>query len=269
MFRDASAFSNRITKGGPVIEMADNTTVPSAGSGTVEFSLRGNHVSISNALYVPQLGKNLFSIGQAAAKFLVDNDDLIIYKEDGFVRPKGKILAVIPKGNDNVWRLKEPATPTNTPLHHSKHASSASAACVEDNETTTVMPGADDANDEGISFDIAPASFANACGSVSQQLLHERLGHLNSRDMQTLVSKAATGIQLKRGTVLDEPCEPCIMAKMHRSPFAASKTVTSRPGEIVFSDTKRLIPDGRYLQTRTVLHNVHRPPYATLHSVSY
>jgi transposase InsO family protein len=79
-------------------------------------------------------------------------------------------------------------------------------------------------------------NFSRDNGAVSISTLHERLGHVNKRDLQRMLSSTATGIDVIKGTKLASFCEAWILAKMTRGPIQTSNTVATRPGELVFSD---------------------------------
>lgn len=80
--------------------------------------------------------------------------------------------------------------------------------------------------------------YARRRGAVSAHIWHERLGHLNKRDMRFLESPCATSVRTKLGTNVNDLCEPCVFGKITRAAFPSSSTKTSQPGELVFSDIK-------------------------------
>lgn len=181
------------------VELADKTTVPIQGRGSTRIELpNSNHIE-SKVLYVPDLDKNLYSPGQATSEgliFLIVGNRLIIYEEEKFRFPMGKILAEISKDADNLYRIPQ-----------SLHSNS------------TIMQ----------------ASFARRQSKASQQIWHSRLGHTNMEDVLHLAKEGASGISLsieKQPSF----CEPCVLGKMTSRPFLPSKTISKAPGDLIVSD---------------------------------
>jgi len=108
-----SSFAEYMPKQGPRIELGDDTTIPSIGKGTVKFKLNDMTVETKDILHVPNLSKNLFSIGQSTGmgiKYLLDGDKMTIYSKESFVQPQGKVIATIPKGADNLYHFTKAIT---------------------------------------------------------------------------------------------------------------------------------------------------------------
>jgi hypothetical protein len=196
---------------GPSIALGDNRTIKAMGVGTAHINLEGfGPAQISNTMYVPNLGKNLWSIGQTTRKgfkMVFDGDRCDIYAKENFVRPKGTLLATVKRrDSDNLY-----------PLHSLQSTSATSSQASLYAKTSTLK-------------------------SVSASTWHDRTGHLNEKDLKILAKHGATGIQIAQGDTVRSPCEPCILAKMTRKPFAKSKRVTTRPGELIFSDIEGPFP---------------------------
>lgn len=75
----------------------------------------------------------------------------------------------------------------------------------------------------------------DAAVSVDMQLLHERMGHLNQRDLMRL-QKCTLGIKLVDSGKL-EFCDSCAISKSKRHPVSnKSRTRQSKPGELIHTD---------------------------------
>lgn len=207
----------------PIIQLGDNSTILSSGVGDCVLKLENDSIPMRDVLVVPDLGKNLFSPGQAAKsgfKFLIDGELMIIYREHGFVRPEGEVIARIRKSPDNLYRFDP--------------------GCIK-SSTEPVYPQA--------LFAIRHPK------PLPATLWHSRLGHTNYHDIVNMSNQLKYGIRLlpKGG---DQFCQHCVMGKMTRAPF---KPVSSRPqvpGELVVSDLMGPFPttgiDGsRYFVTYT------------------
>jgi transposase InsO family protein len=207
MFRDRSSFTEYVTDSGPTVTLGDHSRISSVGRGSAQFDMQGRTVELQNAFHVPKLSKNLFSIGQSTstgAKFLFDGDHMHIYSPHGFQPPKGDLIADVRKGADNLYRM-----------------SSSQRRSVEQLQPQS-------------------AQFTTQKGAVVRQTWHQRLGHVNDRDLETLIRRSATGIKVReqRDAPSGQICEPCVMSKMTRFPFLPSTPKTSRPGELIHSDLK-------------------------------
>jgi hypothetical protein len=187
----------RTRPNGPLVQLGDNSMISSAGQG--DYILRAGDYTLcmNNVLVVPQLGKNLFSPGQAAAsglKFLIDGDFMTIYKMADFTQPTGNILAKIRKSPDNLYRLDKSS------LNHS--------ACYAKRHYV----------------------------ALPLMLWHARLGHTNISDVIHLSEKAAEGIKLQDKKTQQPFCEPCVLGKMSRGSFSESKNTYASPGDLIVSD---------------------------------
>lgn len=72
--------------------------------------------------------------------------------------------------------------------------------------------------------------------TTNLQCLHERLGHLNARDLKQLVDRElVAGVKLSGGGNFF--CEPCQLGKAHRLTFKKKRETRSiKPGEVIHSD---------------------------------
>jgi len=234
MFRSHTSFADYQLAKGPQVQLGDDSLVASSGHGCVEFNIGPTTFTTKNVLHVPALGKNLFSLGQSTGtgtKYLLDGDYMTIYSKGAFTPPQGHVLARVRKGADNLYRL------------------STDVLC-----SLAVPP------------EIASPSarFATQRGPVTRSVWHQRLGHVNDRDLDLLATTSATGIRVLKNQrpqqCHQQVCEPCILAKMTRFPFSRSTTKTTHPGEIIVSDLKgpfqHAAIDGgwRYFVTYVDLH---------------
>lgn len=234
MFHDRSVFRSYQPLNGPSVNLGDDTTIPSSGMGSVTFAIGDRKIDTDNVLHVPDLGKNLFSLGQSTGKgikYLLDGKSMIIYRKDHFCPPSGSILAVVPKGPDNLYRMSNSViqqlastTNSNPPAASSPPATPAARA-----------PPAAPAIHTG-----PMASFASQRGPVSRKIWLQRLGLVNQRDFDRLLAEPAHKINVLKVSD-DDPTdllEPSILAKMTRFPFSSANHKTTHAGEIIFSDVK-------------------------------
>jgi hypothetical protein len=285
MFHDIRSFTQYRAQKGPRIELGDNRVIEAVGVGTAHFNFPGvGRIKLLNTLHVPNLGKNLVSPGQSTgngAKYLLDGDEMIIYAKEGFVVPDGRIIARIPKGRDNLYRMDQWASeksnsiitpicdgiPRQTIQKHSLFDDKKPLLALDKKDNSIDVSAEQDTgqpchntNDKSPCSDCDKsdrecALFAQRWSIVSAQTWHERLGHLSQRNMKLLETSCATGIRMTPGTKIDEPCEPCILGKMARGSFPLSSTKSSQPGELIFSDIKGPLPnigingDWRYFVT--------------------
>lgn len=85
---------------------------------------------------------------------------------------------------------------------------------------------------------IKPLETRNAnVTTTSWQLLHERLGYVNQRNLKDMVNKKTiSGVKIKDSKEFF--CESCNIGKAHRLPFKQKETIrrTNNPGEYIHSD---------------------------------
>ena len=171
---------------------------------------------------MPALGKNLFSPGQAAStglKFLISDNFMTIYENNGFTHPSGKILARIRKSPDNLYRLDNESFPEPGDNHQSSFA-------VRHNVRLPLSTW------------------------------HARLAHTNYADIIHLSRETSHGIMITDANERPRVCEPCIFGKMSRRPFKLRDTISAAPGDLITSDFMGPFPtegiDGyRYFVTFT------------------
>jgi hypothetical protein len=118
------------TTASPFVQLGDNSTIPSVGKGNCMIQSNRNSILLKDVLAVPGLAKNLFSPGQAAEsglKFLIDFEFMTIFRNCGFVPPRGAVFAKIRKSPDNLYRMN-----TNLEQYH------------DDIRTTSALSGMQD-----------------------------------------------------------------------------------------------------------------------------
>ena len=78
--------------------------------------------------------------------------------------------------------------------------------------------------------------FSANIATANLQYLHERMGHLNARDLKQLVERGlVSGVQLSGGDKFF--CEPCQLGKAHRQTFKKFReTRSTMLGEVIYSD---------------------------------
>ena len=208
------------TDTGPVVQLGDNSVIPTVGRGKSQLKVRGQSILLENVLAVPDLGKNLFSPGQAAStglKFLIDGDYMTIFQGTNFVAPTGNIVTRIRKGPDNLYKIQ--------PQGHV----SASFAIRHDRP-------------------------------LPLSLWHARLGHTSIDEVVRMSKTTEYGIKLQSLDDRDVLCVSCVMGKMTRSTFRGSETIHQCPGSLIVSDLMGPFPqagiDGsKYFVTYTDVHS--------------
>jgi transposase InsO family protein len=222
MTHSEALLSDVIDGAQPPIELGDNSVIASTGIGTGALAVNDDHTCvIPNMLLVPRLGKSLLSMGQATGlghKFVADGDFMTIFSPDGFIPPKGNVIATIAKV-DNLYpmRLLPPTLSGSTTA-----AASATIPIPEFAGFATRGPAA-----------------------VDEQIWHQRLAHVNPKDLKRLTRKGRSeGIMIRNEmTATDKSfCGPCMKGKMAKGTFPPSKNFTRRPGEVVGSDLEGPFP---------------------------
>ena len=85
------------------------------------------------------------------------------------------------------------------------------------------------------------AAFVSTC-PVDVTLWHRRFGHLNIRDVQSMISKEMVeGITIQSDSSPDPICEPCLAGKQHRGPIPKLATHrATKPLQLIHSDVHEL-----------------------------
>ena len=197
-----------IPRGAWPIRAAGNSLLYAAGVGTINISayVNGETVehTLTNVLYVPSIGMNLFSIAQAderGFRITYENKRLNIYK--------GRIAVL-------------------TGFRHGKTYRMLFKACQPD--STAYVSKTWDENDShlAITAESIPSEL---------QLWHERLGHPAFRTVKELANSGA--IKLKNPSHLQhEPfCKGCALGRPHANSHSGSITAQpGLPGEEIHAD---------------------------------
>jgi hypothetical protein len=69
----------------------------------------------------------------------------------------------------------------------------------------------------------------------TEMALHQELTTRTERHVMKMLGPAE-GISFRKGHSLSFPCTPCIKGKGHFLPFIKSKTIHSKPGEVLHMD---------------------------------
>ena len=85
------------------------------------------------------------------------------------------------------------------------------------------------------------AAFVSTC-PVDVTLWHRRFGHLNIRDVQSMINKEMVeGITIQSDSSPDPICEPCLAGKQHRGPIPKLATHrATKPLQLIHSDVHEL-----------------------------
>jgi transposase InsO family protein len=187
---------------GRAIKLGDDRTVAVKSSGKSYILLGDRVADVEDTLYVPDMGKNLLSVGVSTSrglKFWFDGETCEIYGSSSS-KPKGSLLCTIPKENN---------------LYYANGAPPPVQQCQE-------------------------ANFSQSTPMASKRLWHERLRHGNYKAIDRLATGAARGIAFTKETeeILEKPCEGCIFGKMTRGRFSARSdhNKAKQPLERVYAD---------------------------------
>jgi transposase InsO family protein len=196
-----SMLNTRDVDSGREIKLGDDSTVAVKSSGTAFIRLGDNIADVEETLYVPDMGKNLLSVGVSTSrglKFWFDGESCNIYTSVSS-QPNGTLLCTIPKEN-NLYYI-DGALPPGTECQ---------------------------------------ANFSQSTPMASKKLWHERLRHGNYKAIDKLACGAARGIAFAKEPDGDKekPCEGCVLGKMTRGRFAvrADHNKAKQPLERVYAD---------------------------------
>lgn len=132
------------------VEMGNNQVVPISGKGSALVELKTVNLDLQDVLHVPDLGKNLLSIGQSTGmgvKYLFDGNECKVYDDTAKLIFSSEPRATIPKGEDNLYHTSCAISKSD------KHLSNFAQRSLSD---------------------------------LSAELWHQRLGHLNLSDLKIL-----------------------------------------------------------------------------------
>jgi len=173
--------------------LADQTSVQSTQCGDVILPFQNANIRLKNAFFVPGLGYNLVSTGR-----LADNGIESCFRRYDVILNMESSGFHIGCGNrdmeNRLYMLPEPLSPPSS-------------------ERAMVSSGTEKQSET--------------------QLWHQRLAHINVRDLQT-VYQHADGVP--KLTSSEEVCRACRLGKAHKLPFPGHFRRTSKVGELVHSD---------------------------------
>ena len=237
MTGDFELLDDPIPVAGPAIRFADGALRSATFRGKVHLDCEKGAMYLEDVLFVPGCKVNLISVS-----LLVDRGASVspITRRGFKIRKCGAELQAVPRqGLYTVCGLPRliqdaeeeecmageapaaaaVATAAATTPHVSLgHATPAGATA---SDTGADTGGADGGT--GAGGPISADSSGAAC-TAEQELWHARFCHLGPQNLSKLISKdMVTGLNLQdvdKGSF----CEPCVLAKQHRDPFAVSKT---------------------------------------------
>jgi hypothetical protein len=196
-----------IPEGVHAVQIADDTKLWVRGRGNIVINrlVNGqNHKgTITNVLYVPQLKRNLFSVG------LVSERDLSFVTFPGRCEFRTLTSRTILQGTrkDKLYQLQMTAIPSIT------------------------KPSSDSATDY--------IFMSKTSISKDIMLWHQRMGHINVDTIHHMHSNdSLLGFNLDTNNSLKQPCEGCMLGKKHKSsyPTNSSKERTTVPGQFLHGD---------------------------------
>lgn len=198
---DRKRMTDYVKSNGPNIQLGDNSTITSCGSGTSLVNIRGGVGSLENVLHVKKLGKKLLSVGQSTSKGMklwFSDDHCIIFGNQQCIKPSRNL--------ENLYSMPSAELSSNTtsPISSSK-----------------------------LSSNFISANFSTRGSEAYLDLWHDRTGHLNSRDLARFSEGLAVEMSVKEVQVSKtEIYEPCLLPKMTRAPFRPSSTKTTRQSRL-------------------------------------
>lgn len=184
----------------PAIRVGDGVTLPVEAVGPVVlYNNTGKSLVLSEVLYVPKMIVNLVSVSRMAERGVNTN-----FGEDAALlvrRDTGVVQDVAPKVKD-LYMLTSCLPKSPVP------------ASPDDELVLAAMT--------------APASI---------DLWHRRLAHMSIRNVK-LVAQASQNMLIDETAPADPHavCAACAMGKMQAQPYAPSRTVWTRPGQVAFLD---------------------------------
>ena len=190
------------------IQLADNTTIYSAGTGSIQLlpiidGSPSNPVILTNVLHVPAIKSNLLSV-----VFLTVARDYVVRLEKKTMTfsQRGVVLFTATVKPDLGLAFLDGTTALGSKIR--ERAQIASSAV------------------------------------LSPELLHRRLCHLSYSKIDQLIKGGlVTGVTVHGNMPTDAVCEPCLAGKQHRQPFPKqSSTRMTEPLSLVHSDLHGPLP---------------------------
>ncbi|CAL1352482.1 unnamed protein product [Linum trigynum] len=187
------------------LQVADGTKLRVSGIGSVE----GPCVRLPATMHVPRLVPNLVSVGQ-----LTEQGCRVVFAPSGCVIQDLKTGRELGRGSKRgrIFELDKLVTtmPTSQPS-----SSSSSSTLVSR---------------------VSPFPVFSSFGEQNFQLWHSRLGHPNSRRLETMFRQNLFGKTPKLGRISDFTCTSCVEAKTTQISFPSSSTVIHEPFHLIHTD---------------------------------
>lgn len=192
MSNSRSSFKNfKITN--EKVNLADASSTNVIGRGNLDIFVnngqKDNHITIENALHVPNLKNNLMSVSKITDK----NFKVVFDKKCAkVIDTRGAVSSIADRVND-LYYIRE------------SENNNFNAKTVNKSEKITKI-----------------------------QLWHNRLGHLNERDLKRMQNRNSFGINFKNEHL--PTCEICVKGKMSQTPFPLNTKRNVEVNEIIHSD---------------------------------
>ncbi|KAH9698856.1 retrovirus-related pol polyprotein from transposon RE1 [Citrus sinensis] len=192
-----------------------------------------NTLKLNNMLLVPQISKNLISISQLTK----DNNIVIEFTgKSCFVKDKVKNLIILQgKAEKGLYRLL--LFPSNKvssqSFQRSLEATQSKISNVPLSMFSVVQSVVNNQTSTCLHTAAEPCISPNCMLSVS--VLHQKLGHPNSKVLSHVINSCSTFKNLNGSKFLDS-CDACKMGKMHRLHFPVSITKTKHVLEVLHTD---------------------------------
>jgi len=192
------------------IELGNNAVIHAQGKGTIKMQLDvyGKSISdntLTDVLYAPELGKNLFSIWRAM-------------KHGLSVHFKNERAAIV---DDSTHKAVMTASPHNSLFHVNGDVIVPSGTASVASTLETAAP---------------KMAFATATSAIDTMTLwHRRLGHIGESSIHTMINQnSVTGLSLTKTNL--NFCEDCAANKLTRTSFPSKGQHATSKLEIVHSD---------------------------------
>ena len=201
------------------ITLGNQSSIQATCIGTIMLKLSTGHtLKLQDALYAPDIGCNLLSVGKltsGSCKMTFQSGICQVLDKTGACMSSCKRV-------NGMYKLHcQVMDKTVLALQAAKSAISAAAAPTAAPTAATLVP---------------PAS------PLPLQVWHRRLGHLNGQSVKLLASGLATEIAISRTPGGKPTCPPCLVGKQKEQIRRTPQNRASRPLELIHSDMGGPLP---------------------------
>ena len=187
-------------------------------------------IKLNNILLVPQITKNLISISQ-----LTKDNNIIVEFTDKlfFMKDRVKNLIILQgKAEKGLYRLLLVSPQSSFQGHIASVESNAL------NVPLSMLSAVNFSHSNKTNHclqNVAAESCMNSKCLLSTSVLHQRLGHPNSKVLNHIIQSCSSFKPINGNKDFDS-CDACKLGKMHRLHFPATETKTNQPLAILHTD---------------------------------